>query len=98
MTMAHSPLYKNWIQDFLRDITQPIILDGRTSPALDVLSSVPQGTVLGPLLFLAYVNDLPDCTTSDARLFADDCLVYRKIRNQQDAATLHRDLTALEEW
>lgn len=61
-------------------------LDGLTSSALDVLFGVPQGTVLGPLLFLTYINYLPECTNSDARLFADDCLVYRQIRRQRNAA------------
>ena len=88
----------NWIKDFLSSRTQSVVLEGHTSSPLDVLSGVPQGTVLGPLLFLTYINDMPDCTSSDVRLFADDSLVYRKIRNPDDAATLQRDLTALEEW
>lgn len=47
-------------------------------------------------MFLTYINDLPECTNSDARLFADDCLVYRQFRNQSDAAKLQEDLTALD--
>lgn len=75
-----------------------MVLEGQTSSPLDVLSGVPQGTVLGPLLFLVYINDLPKCKNSDARLFADDCLIYRQIWNQRDAANIQDDLTALEEW
>ena len=87
-----------WIKDFLSNRTQTVVLEGMSSSPLDVLSGVPQGTVLGPLLFLVYINDLPDCTLSDARLFADDCLVYREIRNIGDASKLQQDLTALEAW
>ena len=61
-------------------------------------SGVPQGTVLGPLLFLLYINDLPDCINSRVRLFADYCLVYRKISSFEDQLALQRALDALEAW
>lgn len=64
----------------------------------DVLSGVPQGTVLGPLLFLAYINDMPECTSSDVRLFADDSLLYRSIVTVEDNLLLQKDLDALEKW
>lgn len=60
-----------------------VLSEGHKFQALDVLSGVPQGTVLVPLLFLAHVKGLPQATNSDARLFADGCLVYGKIRNQK---------------
>lgn len=87
-----------WIQDFLSKRTQSVLLEGHKSGPLDVISGVPQGTVIGPLLFLAYINDLPQSTSSEARLFADDCLVYRKIKNVKDAETLQDDLNKLQEW
>ena len=54
-----------------------VVVDGDFSVSVTVDSGVPQGTVLGPLLFLCHINNLPDCVTSQVRLFADDCLLYR---------------------
>jgi hypothetical protein len=63
--------------------------EGCESAKLDVFSGVPQGTVLGPLLFLVYINDLPEVvSTSTLRLFADDSLLYRQVRNQTDSNDL----------
>ena len=84
-----------WVSSFLGQRKQQVLLDGCKSSQLDVIS----GTVLGPLLFLAYINNLPeDVVHSDSRLFADDCLVYRLVRSDADAARLQEDLEALEKW
>ena len=64
----------------------------------EVLSGVPQSTVLGPLLFLLHINDLPSVVTSQVRLFADDCLLYRPILSGADRVALQRDLDSLEKW
>ena len=57
-----------------------------------------QGTVLGPLLFLIFINDLPQNLQSELRLFADDCVVYQQIKNQLDHDQLQADLDTLAEW
>lgn len=53
---------------------------------------------MGPLLFLAYINDLPEVVQSNVKLFADDCLVYRTICSTSDTVQLQQDLSALEKW
>ena len=74
------------------------MVKGESSSEVPVASGVPQGTVLGPLLFLCHINDLPDTVKSKVRLFADDCLLYRVIRTQRDHVTLQQDLKNLEVW
>ncbi len=68
-----------WIQSFLQGRTQRVVVDGVASEPSAVLSGVPQGTVLGPILFLIFINDLPDYVQSSTKLFADDLILYRKI-------------------
>ena len=83
-----------WIEGFLTDRVQAVVVEGFRSPEGKVLSGVPQGTVLGPLLFLLHINDLPVITSY--RLFADDCLIYRPICSSADCEALQRDLDSLE--
>ena len=88
----------NWIAAFLKDRHQRVVVEGMTSGEVPVDSGVPQGSVLGPLLFLLHINDLPNVVTSQVRLFADDCLLYRPIRSVVDQEGFQRDLEALEQW
>jgi hypothetical protein len=89
----------SWISSFLSSRKQLVLLDGVKSSEKEVLSGVPQGTVPGPLLFLSFINDLPDVTTSsDARLFADDSLLYRHVNSQNNSDLLQKDLSSLEKW
>ena len=87
-----------WIQSFLSNGSQKVVIEGKSSSPAPVTSGVPQGTVLGPLLFLTYNNDLLSRVKAKARLFPDDCLLYRNIKTDQDAASLQDDLNNLQEW
>ena len=89
-----------WVSSFLEGRSQQVQLDGNTSTQAPVESGVPQGSVLGPLLFLLYINDLPNYVSreSTARLFADDCVLYRRIKSDEDAHTLQKDFNGLQRW
>ena len=86
------------LTQFLTARTMQVVLEGQTTHQVTVDSGVPQGTVLGPILFLCHINDLPASVKSQTRLFADDCLLYRTIRSQQDHVILQQDLQNLEKW
>ena len=88
----------SWIEDFLSDRSQRVVIDGEKSSTALVSSGVPQGTVMGPLLFLVYINDLPGRVNSTTRLFADDCLMYRTISKDEDVEQLQTDLDSLQRW
>ncbi len=85
-----------WVQSFLTGRTQRVVLEGESSDDAEVLSGVPQGSVLGPCLFLFYINDLPESLVSNIRLFADDTIVYLTIHSDSDTQVLQRD--KLAEW
>ena len=87
-----------WIKSFLLGRTQRVVVDGEVSDWVSVESGVPQGTVLGPVLFLAFINDLPEAVRSKVRLFADDCVMYQAIKTDADCTALQEDLNNLEEW
>ena len=75
----------NWIEKFFIDRRQRVVVDGEVSNWKSVLSGVPQGSVLGPILFLIYINGLDDDITSKVLKFADDTKVFRKIESQIDS-------------
>ena len=87
-----------WIETFLTGRTQQAVVNGATSSSTIVTSGIPQGTVLGPLLFLLYINDVPDNLSTSVRLFADDCILYTPIRTQNDSSLLQNDLLKLQKW
>ena len=87
-----------WIREFLSGRTQRVRVDGKLSEEVSVTSGVPQGSVLGPILFLAYVNDISRNMESTIRLFADECVIYTTIIKPEDMDKLQRDLDRLGEW
>ena len=87
-----------WIKSFLRSRTHQVVVNGSMSRECGVSSGVPQGTVLGPLLFLIFINDIEDGLRSQIRLFADDSILYREIVTEEDSHILQRDLFKLQEW
>ena len=92
-----------WFNNYLADRTQVVIVNGSESSETAVLSGVPQGSVLGPLLFLIYIDDLPSVVQnllghSKVNLFADDILLYHLISNPADYILLQLAVSLIEEW
>ncbi|KAK3108532.1 hypothetical protein FSP39_010045 [Pinctada imbricata] len=87
-----------WIHAFLQDRTQTVVVEGESSDTARVESGVPQGSVLGPSLFLYYINDIPEGISSTVRLFADDTIVYLSITSEDDCKQLQNDLDKLAMW
>jgi hypothetical protein len=88
----------SWIASFLKNRTQSVVVEGVTSDKVSVISGVPQGSVLGPCLFLYYINDIAEQLASTTRLFADDTMIYMTVRNKDDAKVLQEDIDKLVEW
>ena len=100
----------NWVASFLNDRTQKVVIRGTASKSFDVTSGVPQGSVLGPILFLIYINDLPLEVISPMSLFADDSKVFSRIsldkenvtsvgaNNPDGSGALQRDLENIQAW
>ena len=87
-----------WINHWLSNRKQCVSLNGSQSNWKDVLSGVPQGSVLGPLLFLIFINDIDNEVSCKITKFADDTKVCRKIESDTDADSLNQDLKKLAEW
>ena len=87
-----------WIEQFLTGGTQVVLVNGTHSVSANVLSDIPQGTVLGPLLFIIYINDILTNIESDGYLFADDTKIFRKISTLNDSLALQKDIHSMGNW
>ena len=87
-----------WIDSFLCFRQQRVVVNGIKSDWAPVLSGVPQGTILRPLLFSLYINDITTDIDSEIMLFADDCVCYREIKGTEDTVKLQEDLDRLGCW
>ena len=91
-------LLLEWLRLFLTGRKQRVVVNGSVSDWTPVGSGIPQGTVLGPVLFIVFVNDLPDCIESGCKLFADDTKVYVGAGTSLGRGKLQQDLDALATW
>ena len=87
-----------WINFWLTERIQRVVVDGEASSFGKVTSGVPQGTVLGPLMFLLFINDIHENLDSTLRLFADDALLYRSINTMNGTIILQNDIDKLVSW
>lgn len=88
----------DWFKDYLTDRSSYVAFNGSNSSQFVPVRGVPQGSILGPLLFLIFINDLPNYIHSDILLFADDAKIFRKISSLDDCTTLQTDLDRLSLW
>ena len=87
-----------WVLAFLGHRSQRMVIEGEESGSVPVTTGVPQGSVLGPILFLIYINDLPEEISSQVRLFADDTALYLTTEGADNGLALQRDLDRLAVW
>ena len=88
----------NWIEQWLTDRRQRVVVDGEVSSWKSVLSGVPQGSVLGPILFLVYINDLEEGVTGNILKFTDDTKLFTKTKEIGDKQNLQDDIDKLVKW
>ena len=87
------------LTNFLKERKQRVVLNGQYSTWTNVEAGVPQGSILGPLLFLVYINDLPENLVSNPKLFADDTSLVSVIRNKNlSTQNLNEDLNKINHW
>ena len=101
MTKIQSLGLNLWLNNYLVDRTQAVVVNGSESSIVPVKSGVPQGSVLGPLLLLIYIDDLPASVAnllSKINLFADDVLLYHVVAQAADYASLQVATSLIDRW
>ena len=89
----------NWIESFLTGRKQCVIVEGQQSRWKSVVSGIPQGSVIGPILFVCFINDLPTKVKYNVcKLFADDCKLYGVVDLSSSTSTIQSDLNDLSNW
>ena len=93
-------LLLSFVKEYLKNRRQAVVIGNSNSSMVTVKSGVPQGSILGPLLFVLFINDIADCisTGTNLRMYADDTKIWREIRVQEDHLTLQNDINSLLEW
>ena len=98
-SMGVSGQLLNLLENYLTNRHQRVLLNGQNSAWAPVLAGVPQGSILGPLLFLIYINDLPNGLKANAKLFADDTSLFAIVKDKQESADiLNNDLLTISKW
>ena len=87
----------NIIKNFLSDREQRVTIDGQSSDWTQISAGVPQGSILGPLLFLIFINDITEVVSSDIRIFADDTFIFREA-TPDSTTLLNNDLAKITQW
>ena len=87
-----------WIRDFLKGRRQRVVVNGEASGWRPVSSGIPQGSVLGPVLFVCFVNDMPEAVQGLIRMFADDTKVFSQSNSTDCCRKLQNDLESLQAW
>ena len=87
-----------WINDFLKNRVQCVNVEGASSGSIEINSGVPQGSVLGPTLFVYFINDMPDAVSSNIKIFADDTKIYSGVKEDENSQKLQESLNNLTKW
>ena len=87
-----------WLESYFTDRVQRVVVNGTCSSWTPVPSGTPEGSLISPLLFACYINDLPDAVSCNCLMFADDVKLYHRIERQEDCAFLQRQIDALCNW
>ena len=98
-SMGISGEFYDLLENYLSGRLQRVILNGQTSSWGPILAGAPQGSILGPLLFLIYINDLPHKLKSNAKFFADETFLFTIVKDENKSANvLNNDLSLISEW